>query len=203
MPTSRTHRDDQVAISSREISTPPIVELVRQPRVGLDSLLRARCREAGRDSVRPGELLDAVADGERGDEQHHRRGVPHGPEGDQLHQQGEDRHDQDGHQDHPEPAPAPREEHRVGTGHDQLAVGEVHEAHDVEEEREPQRHQRRRGCRRRASRACTGCRRRGGHRRWRRTRPRRSPCRCRPSRSRRSGRAPPSVPWNWIRPPSA
>ncbi len=120
------------------------VELLRQPWVRRDSLLGARAdgRWADAEDIGPGKLLEGVADGERGDEQRHGRGPTNGPERDQLHQEREDGDDDDRHHDHPEPAPAPREEHRVGADHDQLAVGEIHQAHDAEEERKPERHQR-------------------------------------------------------------
>ena len=122
-----------------------------------------------------------------------------GAERDELHQHGGDHDDEHRRYHHREPAPASRVEHHVGADHDQLAVGEVHQAHDAEEQRERERHQR--------EQAAVGDR--VDHvldsietppMKIMRRPP--SPCRCTHVSKSPISASSSVVPWNWIRPPA-
>ena len=66
---------------------------------------------------------------------------PQGPEDDPVHDEREGDDDDEAGDDAPDDAPVRRERERVGAGHDELAVREVDEAEDAEDEPDPDRHQ--------------------------------------------------------------
>ena len=91
------------------------------------------------------EVLQQVAERERGDEQRRRVGAADRPERHPLHRERRRRSTisdrRRASSERPAAAPASRYE-RVAADHDQLAVGEVDQAHDPEDQRDPEREQR-------------------------------------------------------------
>ena len=86
--------------------------------------------------------LEQERDRERRHEHHRRRLPAQRPEDDEVHRQRERDHDGEAGDDAPRDRPARGEGERVGAGHDQLAVGEVDEPQDAEDEADADGHQR-------------------------------------------------------------
>ena len=90
------------------------------------------------------DALEQERHGERRDEHHRRRVAAQGPEDEPVHEHGQDEHGGEAEDDagpH-RPAPLRRERQRERARHDELAVGEVDEAQDAEDEPDADRHQR-------------------------------------------------------------
>ena len=88
--------------------------------------------------------LQQERDGEGRDEHHGRRLRARRPKHDALHRKREREHDREAERDADadRPVAVRRECERERAGHDQLAVGEVHEAHHAEHEADADGHQR-------------------------------------------------------------
>ena len=90
-----------------------------------------------------GEVLQQVADRERGDQQRGRVGAADRPERDALDQRARRPRRSPSWRRSAPASPDGRGQHeRVAADHDQLAVGEVDQAHDPEDERDPEREER-------------------------------------------------------------
>jgi hypothetical protein len=86
-------------------------------------------------------VLHEIGDREGGDQQGRRAGLAQRPEGDPLHAEGEDGDDDDGAQGHDHHRIAGQRVDHEAAHHDQLAMGEVDQAHDAEDEADAERGQ--------------------------------------------------------------
>jgi hypothetical protein len=97
-----------------------------------------------RTELEQGDRLEEERDGERCDEHGRRRRTAQRPEERDLHQQGERDHHSEAREDRRPLGPVvlASDRKRVCPRHDQLAVGEVDEAENAEDEADPDRHER-------------------------------------------------------------
>ena len=86
--------------------------------------------------------LEQERDRERGHEHHRRRLAPERPEDDAVHRERERDDDREARGDAPRDGPSRGEGERVRARHHELAVGEVDEPQDAEDEADPDGHQR-------------------------------------------------------------
>ena len=89
-----------------------------------------------------GEVLQEEADRERGDQQRRRVGAAHRAERDPLHQQRQHDDDRRSRRYISRPRPALGQVDHVRADHDELAVGEVDQLHDAEDQGDAEREQR-------------------------------------------------------------